>query len=257
MLSQLDPVNGSGFASLSTVNDGETSSYHGMLVSLNRRLKNNLSLLLNYTWSHCINQGDAFTEITGSYQNPYNLAGERGNCGADVRQIYNLSLVASTPHFSGNFAKRQLLSDWRLSAIVSGHSGSFFSPATGQDSSLTGVGADRPNVNGNPNQINRTLKKWFNTADYSTNLPGTYGNAGRNSLEGPGDTSRTSPCSVTSHSRYLTGHNSLSFVSKPSTHSIIRSSRTRSGTSTSAQFGQILSTANNARIMQISLKYVF
>jgi hypothetical protein len=28
-------------------------------------------------------------------------------------------------------------------------------------------------------------------------------------------------------------------------------------TSTSAQFGQILSTANNARIMQISLKYVF
>jgi hypothetical protein len=257
VLSQLDPVNGSGFASLSTINDGETSSYHGMLVSLNRRLQNNLSLLLNYTWSHCINQGDAVAEITGSYQNPYSLAGERGNCLSDIRQIYNVSLVASTPHFSGNFAKRQLLSDWRLSAIVSGHSGSFFNPATGQDSSLTGVGADRPNVNGNPNQINRTLKKWFNTADYSTNLPGTYGNAGRNSLLGPGGYQpdlavfRDFPFQLFDRPQFFelrveafNAFNHPEFSNPTST-------------STSAQFGQILSTANNARIMQISLKYVF
>jgi hypothetical protein len=242
---------------LSTINDGETSSYHGMLVSLNRRLQNNLSLLMNYTWSHCVNQGDADPEITGSYQNPYNLAGEKGNCGSDVRQIYNVSLVASIPHLSGNFVKQHLISDWRLSAIVSGHSGSFFTPTTGQDSSLTGVGSDRPNVQGNPNEFNRTLKKWFNTADYSTNLPGTYGSGGRNSLLGPGGYQpdlavfRDFPFQLLDRPQYfelrLEAFNAVNHAefSNPSS------------TSTSVQFGQILSTANNARIMQISGKYVF
>ncbi|HTZ56709.1 MAG TPA: carboxypeptidase regulatory-like domain-containing protein [Acidobacteriaceae bacterium] len=257
ILSQLDPVNGSGFSSLSTINDGETSSYHSMLVSLNRRLENNLSLLMNYTWSHCINEGDADPEITGSYQNPYDLAAERGNCASDVRQIYNISLVASMPRLSGNFVKRQLISDWRLSAIVSGHSGSFFTPVTGQDSSLTGVNADRPNVQGNPNEFNRTLKKWFNTSEYSTNPPGTYGNAGRNSLLGPGGYEpdlavfRDFPFQVFDRPQYfelrLEAFNAFNHpeFSNPTS------------TSTSAQFGQILGTANNARIMQISGKFVF
>lgn len=226
-------------------------------MSLNRRLEHNLSLLMNYTWSHCINEGDAFTEITGSYQNPYNLAGERGNCGSDVRQIYNISLVASTPHFEGNFLKRQLISDWRLSAIVSGHSGGFFSPSTGSDASLTGVNADRPNVAGNPNQFNRTLKKWFNTGLYSANLPGTYGNTGRNSLMGPGGYEpdlaafRDFPFQIFDRPQFFelrveafNAFNHPEFSNPTSTLS-------------SAQFGQILSTANNARIMQISLKYVF
>jgi hypothetical protein len=257
VLSQLNPVTGAGFASLATINDGETSSYHGMLVSLNRRLEHNLSLLMNYTWSRCINEGDAFTEITGSYQNPYNLAGERGNCGSDVRQIYNISLVASSPHLEGNFLKRQVLSDWRLSAIVSGHSGGFFSPSTGSDASLTGVNADRPNVAGNPNQFNRTLKKWFNTGLYSANLPGTYGNAGRNSLLGPGGYEpdlaafRDFPFQIFDRPQFFelrveafNAFNHPEFSNPTSTFS-------------SAQFGQILSTANNARIMQISLKYVF
>jgi hypothetical protein len=257
VLTQLNPIAGAGFSGIATINDGETSSYHGMLVSLNRRLEHNLSVLLNYTWSRCINEGDADPEITGSYQNPNDLAGDRGNCGSDVRQIYNVSLVASTPHFTTNFVTRQLLSDWRLSAIISGHSGSFFSPATGEDSSLTGVDSDRPNVAGNPNETNRTLKQWFNTTEYSLNLPGTYGNAGRNSLLGPGGYEadlaafRDFPFQLWDKSQLfevrVEAFNALNHpeFSNPTS------------TSTSAQFGEILGTANNARIMQISAKYVF
>ena len=257
VLTQLNPIAGAGFSGIATINDGETSSYHGMLVSLNRRLEHNLSVLLNYTWSRCINEGDADPEITGSYQNPYDLAGDRGNCGSNVRQIYNVSLVASTPHFTTNFVTRQLLSDWRLSAIISGHSGSFFSPATGEDSSLTGVDSDRPNVAGNPNETNRTLKQWFNTTEYSLNLPGTYGNAGRNSLLGPGGYEadlaafRDFPFQLWDKSQLfevrVEAFNALNHpeFSNPTS------------TSTSAQFGEILGTANNARIMQISAKYVF
>ena len=255
VLSQLNPVTGAAFASMTTVNDGETSTYHGMLVSLNRRLENNLSLLLNYTWSHCINEGDASAEITGSYQNPYNLAGDRGNCGSDIRQIFNASLVKGMPRITGKFG--WLASDWVFAAIVSGHSGFWFSPGTGSDASLTGVGSDRPNVAGNANEFNRSLKKWFNTALYTANAPGKYGNARRNSLLGPGGYEpdlavfRNFPFETFDKPQYLElrveGFNAFNHpeFSNPSS------------TFSSAQFGQILSTANNARIMQIALKYFF
>jgi hypothetical protein len=37
-------------------------------------------------------------------------------------------------------------------------------------------------VAGNPNHFHRSLSKWFNMALYTENLPGQYGNAGRDSL---------------------------------------------------------------------------
>ncbi len=91
-----------------------------MLLSLNRRLKSNLSLLFNYTWAHCINDADAFMEVIGSYQNPYNLAGDRGNCGSDTRQIYNMSLGCRDTALDGESRQERAVADWHLSLIVSG-----------------------------------------------------------------------------------------------------------------------------------------
>jgi hypothetical protein len=252
----LNPNYANAFSSMTTIGDGGTSSYNGMIVSVNRRLAQNFSMLFNYTWAHCINEQDAFVEITGTSQNPFNLAADRGNCSSDLHQIYNLSLVAGAPHMTGNAAKF-LLSDWRFSGIVSGRSGFWFSPASGVDASLTGVGADRPNASGNPNDFHRTLAKWMNTADYTQIAPGTYGNAGRNSLLGPGGYEpdlavfrdfryqlREKPQVMELRLEAFNATNHPEF-SNPS------------GTFTSAQFGKIQSTANNGRIMQLSFKYIF
>ncbi len=256
ILAQLSPVTGAAFSSIDTVNDGATSSYNGMLLSLNRRLKSNLSLLFNYTWAHCINTADAFVEESGSIQNPYNLAGERGNCGSDTRQIYNMSLVAGTPHWTANLAERAA-ADWHLSLIVSGDAGYWFSPVTGVDASLTGVGDDRPDVTGNPNSISRSLRKWFNTADYSENVPGTYGNARRDSLLGPGG--YEPDMAVYRDFVYEAFHKPQLFDVRIEAFNVINHPEFSNPTATftSAQFGQILSTANDARIMQIAAKYVF
>jgi hypothetical protein len=70
-----------------------------MLLSLNHRMDSHFSLLANYTWSHCIDDGDVQSEITGGYQDPSNRHASRGNCYTDVRQLFNLSLVADGPHF--------------------------------------------------------------------------------------------------------------------------------------------------------------
>ena len=256
VLSQLNPVTGAAVSSMDTVNDGANSTYDGMLLSLNRRLKSNLSLLFNYTWAHCINDADAFVEVNGSYQNPYNLAGDRGNCGSDLRQIYNMSLVAGTPHWKGNLAK-QAAADWHLSLIVSGRSGFWFSPGTGSDASLTGVNSDRPDVSGNPNSFSRSLTKWFNTADYSKNPAGSYGNAGRDSLVGPGG--YEPDMSIYRDFAYELFHKSQLFELRAESFNATNHPEFANPTATfsSAQFGKILSTANNGRIMQFAAKYVF
>jgi hypothetical protein len=252
----LNPSYATAFSAMTTVGDGGTSSYNGMIVSVNRRLVKNFSMLFNYTWAHCINEQDAFVEITGTSQNPFNLAADRGNCSSDLHQIYNLSLVAGIPHMSGNMAK-YLISDWRFSGILSGRTGFWFSPSSGGDVSLTGVGADRPNVSGNPNNFNHTIAKWMNTADYTQNTPGNYGNAGRNSILGPGG--YQPDVAVFRDFRYSLHDKAQLVEFRAEAFNAINHPELSnpSGTITSAQFGKILTAANTGRVMQFSLKYVF
>jgi hypothetical protein len=71
-------------------------------------------------------------------------------------------------------------------------SGQPFTPVLRFDNSNTGntggstAGSDRPNVSGDPELSSPTADKWFNTAAFSVPAPFTFGNAGRNSVRGPG-----------------------------------------------------------------------
>jgi hypothetical protein len=58
---------------------------------------------------------------------------------------------------------------------------------SGTGRSILGFGAnDRPNVIGNPALGNQTPQQWFNTAAFAFPTPGTFGDAGRNTIDGPG-----------------------------------------------------------------------
>jgi hypothetical protein len=58
---------------------------------------------------------------------------------------------------------------------------------SGTGRSLLGFGAnDRPNVVRNPTLSNPTPERWFDTTAFVFPAPGTFGNAGRNILDGPG-----------------------------------------------------------------------
>jgi hypothetical protein len=87
-----------------------------------------------------------------------------------------------------------VLSGWETYGIVTLQSGRPFTVAllseidnSGTGRSILGFGAnDRPNVNGNPTLNNPTPERWFNTSAFVFSAPGTFGNAGRNILDGPG-----------------------------------------------------------------------
>ena len=58
---------------------------------------------------------------------------------------------------------------------------------SGTGRSSLGFGAnDRPNVSGDASLANPSPERWFNTSAFSVPARGTFGNAGRNILDGPG-----------------------------------------------------------------------
>jgi hypothetical protein len=180
--------------------DNGYSSYDGLLVSLQHRFSHGLSILANYTWSHCLDLGEGQgQDIGNSYQNPLNLNAEYGNCSQDIRQILNVPLVVEMPKL-GNPWMEKILGGWSTSQIFTASSGAPFSETDGADVSLSAVSSDRPNVVGNPMQagpvaanptcvapsVIGTERAYFNPCAFMLQPAGTFGNEGRNVLYGPG-----------------------------------------------------------------------
>ena len=91
--------------------------------------------------------------------------------------------------FGGGGPLSHLLSNWKIAPLVRYQSGLPVNPVTGKDNSLTGVGSDRPDVasltayTGAPHG---KLYQYVNPKLFNPNALGTFGNAGHNSLRGPG-----------------------------------------------------------------------
>jgi len=181
-----NPASGQYYSTMAQTEDGINSSYNGLLLSANHRFSRNFTVLGNYTWSHCISGGNFSGELAGpAFQDPHNPGNDRGACEFDFRHIVNGSFVVAAPQFESPLTER-LLGNWQLSGIVGIKSGAPFTVTTNKDNSLTGVGNDRPNLVGDPHVSNPNFLQWFNSAAFSPNAAGTYGNAGRDLLYGPG-----------------------------------------------------------------------
>jgi hypothetical protein len=163
-----------------------TANYQGVILSANKRYSQDFSILANYTYSHCLDIADNANDLAfPQYQNPINPAGEYGNCTYDHRHLFNTSIVASSSSNWKDAWKRRLLGGWSLLVIFSARSGDWVNPVSGADNSRTGIGNDRPNFVTNSRLSDRTITKWFNTAAFSPNPIGTFGNVHRNSILGP------------------------------------------------------------------------
>jgi hypothetical protein len=78
----------------------------------------------------------------------------------------------------------KILGGWLVSGIYSARSGRAFTVTQGNNN----VGADQtgmPNLTGDPTGA-KTVQQWFNPAAFTQVPSGTFGNAGRNILRGPG-----------------------------------------------------------------------
>src|SRR5205807_10195050 len=85
---------------------------------------------------------------------------------------------------------RQVLGGWEVNGICTIEAGNYFNVVSGRDNSGNGINLDRPDLVGNPYLSSDRAKadriaKWFDPNAFRQNNPGTFGNVGRNLLEGP------------------------------------------------------------------------
>jgi len=174
------------------------SNYNALQVRYQQRLTRGFSALASYTWAKSIDDASNFFTSAGDPnfpQNSYNVAAERGLSNFDVRHRLSLSYSYALPFKKpGDGLAASLVNGWETFGIVTLQSGRPFTVAllseidnSGTGRSILGFGAnDRPDVIGNGERQNPTTDQWFNTAAFAFPAPGTFGNAGRNILEGPG-----------------------------------------------------------------------
>jgi Carboxypeptidase regulatory-like domain len=188
LLTMINPVAGPAYSSIFLSDDGDNATYQALVVTAQHRFSHNFTLLTNYTYSHCLSDSQiVFNDLSvnnSTYQNMANRNADYGNCDADVRHNFNTSLVVSSPKFASRWMN-MLAGGWQFAPLFTAHSGFWFSPATGVDNSLTGLGNDRANVVGAPYVRNTNTRQWISASAFVPNPPGTFGNAGRNSLLGP------------------------------------------------------------------------
>jgi hypothetical protein len=156
--------------------------YNGLLVKFQRRFANNFSFLNAYTYGKAIdinsdNDGDvSFTDV-------YNIVGyHRGPADYDVTHTFSSSWIYELP-----WARQAWYGGWQLNGILLLRSGLPFTVTQTQGVQSTGTG-NRPNRVCDGRLNNPTIDRWFDTSCFvpPTDTTGTYGDAGRNILRGPG-----------------------------------------------------------------------
>jgi hypothetical protein len=191
------------FDDINLLESRANSNYHSLQARYQQRLSRGLSSLVSYTWSKSIDDASNFFSSAGDSnfpQNSYNVRAERGRSNFDVRHrlsasySYDLPFGKGREYLADSGWVTSILSGWQSFGILTFQSGRPFTVALLQDidnsgtgRSILGFGAnDRPNLVGNPTLNNQSPERWFNTSAFAFSAPGTFGNAGRNILDGPG-----------------------------------------------------------------------
>jgi len=184
---------GQGYSpTLTYITDGATTSYNGVITTVQHRMSNNFSLLANYTWSKCLAVADNPGDIAGpAYEHTTNPRLDRGPCGFDVRHIFNTTMVAASHFQSLHGWAGAVANNWQIAPLIRITSGLPLNITSGTDNSRTGIGLDRPNLvsGADPYSHVKIQQKptvgYFNKAAFTQNAVGTYGNLGRNTFRAP------------------------------------------------------------------------
>jgi hypothetical protein len=245
---------GQAYGTIGMIDDSGRGNYNAMFLQSQRRLKNNLSVLANWTLSKCMSD-PATTEITGpTIVDPSNPHGDYAYCASDRRHVVNVSVVAGVGKVGSGVASA-IFSDWQIAPIVRYQSGNRSTVVTGVDNALTGVntGAQRAvQVLDNP-YGDGTPTDYLNRAAFTSPATGTYSTLAPFSIVNPSTLqndlaiTRTFP---------LSGPQNLQFrweifnvFNKVNFNAPITALN-------SSSFGQIQS-AGDPRIMQLALKFNF
>jgi len=124
-----DPANPDPYGSVDYKSDVGSSSYHGMLLTLERQFTNGFSFQTRYTWSHSINDGSVGGGESNGPENVNCLPCDKGPSVFDIRHNFTANAVYELPFGPGKtYLQRggligKLVGGWSFSTIGIWHTG--------------------------------------------------------------------------------------------------------------------------------------
>jgi hypothetical protein len=179
------------FTNVTVDSASAVSNYNALQASVEKKYSHGLSYLIAYTFSKSIDTDSAWSS---SIVNPFNFHTERGLSSFDTRNRFVASYTYDLPVGKGhalgshmNGVGQALLGGWQTNGILTIQSGNPLDPLVGL-TTLTGTNSNtRPDVVAgcNPNNFPHDPSDWFNTACFTRNFLGRFGDSGRNVIIGP------------------------------------------------------------------------
>jgi Carboxypeptidase regulatory-like domain/TonB dependent receptor-like, beta-barrel len=172
------------------------SKYNSLQSRLEKRFTHGFSILVTYTYSHAID--NASNANLGSQNNDgfrwfKHPEWEKGNASFDVRHRFTASYIYELPFGKGKSllggasgAMQQVVGGWQVAGITTVSAGNWFTPTDSNGSFSNSDGLQMPDVVSNPNGHHCQPGTFFNTCAFVDPALGSFGDAGRNSILGPG-----------------------------------------------------------------------
>ena len=271
---------------------GGTGSYNALVVDLRHDLSHGLQLRANYTWSKNLDDGSAWnTSVSANTPAFVEVPGlphlDYGPAATDIRSLASINATYELPFGKGKEflsstrpSVSNAISGWSLSTIANLQTGFPFSPQLGYNPTGSGDSRNpvRPNINPaftssiyTKGTTAARVAQFFNPGLYSAPAYGTVGNAGRDSLNGPGyadwDLSLLKVTQLTEATRLqfraeffnVVNHTNLQLPNE-----VVYSAGPTQGTTanqtaaaTLGSPGLITATANTSRQIQLGVKVLF
>ena len=190
---------------IDTFRSNAFSNYNSLQARLEKRYSHGLQFEAAYTFSHALDNASSASlgsVNNGDFQDQRFPNQNYGNADFDVRQRFVFSYVYDLPFGRGRAVGANasgvingIIGDWQMTGVFSKATGNYYTATDinnvsgGDCGGTVGFYCSRPNIVGNPNASPCAPGTLFNTCAFADNtILGTFGNAGRNIIEGPGYT---------------------------------------------------------------------
>ncbi len=177
------------FINVTVTRNEATSSYHAGQFQFQRRLSRGLQALVNYTWSHAIDEvsEESFIKLPDEFLTQVGQL-ERGSADFDVRHNFTAAVTYNIPSPANGGVGKAVLGNWSIDSIVRARTGTPMTVFAGSafiDGQFFSNRADQ--VPGEPFWIKDPsvpAGKRLNPAAFSAPPADRIGNMGRNSVRG-------------------------------------------------------------------------
>ncbi len=245
------------------------SIYHALQAKVMKRAGDGLTLLASYAYSKLIDDvGSAFAgEATGQtgYQDWNNLRAERAVSGYDQTHSLVFSYVWELPFGPGKTmggtatgARAKLIGGWQLQGVVSLQSGGPIGVVTSPNTTFSQGGGQRPDWTGQDPSLGsaRNINRWFDTSQFFAPPPFTFGSAGRSMGGLRAHGTKNLDFTIAKYTEVAEGHRIQLRVEMFNALNTPRFNPPGRNLATPT-FGRVSVQANQSRVIQLGLKYIF